>query len=238
MNEYATANTLQSLYKVLSKKQKGQVIQEIISHPLFSKSKEWLRKYIAGSYQKMDETVEEIGIASLEKVGITVDTLDIPIVEMEEVLTPILVAPIIQIEAPIPPLNSENLVIASRINAVNENAFKQIIEEYSQSYSLSKVGVGWAKFGRLCRSLPFQKVNPFIKITELDSFSTYNKTVLEIAELTDIYLQNIHSHQEFSYMSAWELFSLKARFVYDVNPFLAIQTIIIHLKTPQKHEVG
>jgi hypothetical protein len=62
--------SLQSTYQSLGKKQKGLVIQEIISNPLFNKSKEWLRKYLTGAYHRIDEKVEVFALRAVKKIGV------------------------------------------------------------------------------------------------------------------------------------------------------------------------
>lgn len=205
-------SNLQNFYKLLSKKQKGVVIQEIISHQDFNKSKEWLRKYLAGAYERVEHKVEEIGLLALKKVNIE---------------------PAIQFL--VPTVVSENIIkldeevgldlVMETLPKVSVNMFKSIYEEYNNCQSSTKVGKGWLRFGRICRK-KLDKVNPFQKITELvinDEKIVKNKS---IEELEILYNQNLYSEKDYLYITAWELFSQKSRFVYYVNPFRAIQSII------------
>jgi hypothetical protein len=201
--------SLQSTYKSLGKKQKGLVIQEIISNPLFNKSKEWLRKYLTGAYNKIDEKVEVFGLEAVKKIGVS----PLPFLPFR-----LNIESINDVEKK---SNSPPRLPSSR----SKDLFQRIYDHNFDSLSISKVGQAWLRFGRVCRK-DLHKINPFRMITELVVKAGTVKNIEVIEELKKLYHQHINSNKEYIYMAAWELFSQKARFVYCLNPFIAIQAII------------
>ena len=226
---------LQTAYQSLSKKQKGIVMESILSDANFTRSKEWLRKYINGAYDKSEESVEKIGLATILSLGIEMPS-SLPLRSSTKVIEP----PVIhQVQS-----SEREKIIQTELNPSNESisqaplpqgsvsVFDEILRKGMDSTSLSQVGQLWYQFSRACRASTFNKENPFNKMTELLS-DTDCKDLLIADELRQLYLDHLNSTKEFSFLSAWELFGLKARFNYKVNPFQIIQNIIYTTKNSQ-----
>lgn len=206
-------NLLQTTYKTLSKKQKGIVIQAIFVNQDFTKSKEWLRKYLTGTYKKQDEKVEEIGINALKKLG-----------ALPQTFSPFRLDNLSKIEGK-SSSEARTYLPKDKPKTQNFEVFQEIFNNHFNSFSNVKVGQAWFRFGRICHQ-DLSKINPFKMITHLVQTEGKRANIEVIEELKSLCDLHLNSTKEHIYMPAWELFSQKSRFVYALNPFRAIQSII------------
>lgn len=204
---------LKIAYKALSKKQKGIIIQAILSNQDFTKSKEWLRKYLSGAYNKLDEKVEEIGINALKKLG-----------ALPQTFSPFRLDDFDCIKSKSSFESKKNSPI-EKPKTQSFEVFQEIFDNHFNSFSNVKVGQAWFRFGRTCCQ-NLSKINPFKIMTHLVQNEEKRVDIEVIEELKSLYELNINSTKEHIYMPAWELFSQKSRFVYSINPFRSIQSII------------
>jgi hypothetical protein len=197
---------LKLIYKAQNKKQKGLIMQGILAHSSFKKSKEWLRKYLTGLYL-FNETVEKIGLEIVTKIGVpTPSLLPFRFDEKEAELI------------------DESIVSKPSIHPLyhrflDEN--KALFIKGYDSFSISETGLLWMKFGRNCTK-DLHKINPFELITYLSESLKTEQIDKENEELRAIYETSLTNEIYTEYLIAWEQFSLKSRYVYALNPFRAI----------------
>ena len=204
--------TLHSTYKSLNKKQKGLIIQAIMAHQDFTKSKEWLRKYLVGAYPKLDVQVEKIGLEATTKIGVSTPSL-LPF-RLDKLVKKEMSFAVVE-----QPFSLEN---------ASKSVFQRIFDDNIYSNSVSKIGKAWIRFGRI-GTKGLHKINPFKIITHLIAgLRNEDKDDFEmIDELKLLYNQHLNSTKEYLYLPAWELFSQKSRFIYFLNPFRAIKSVIL-----------
>ncbi len=197
---------LKDAYQAQNKKQKSQFLQAILTHPEFKKGKEWLRKYLAGAYPKIDDLTEKICSEILNEGSPSFPFRSIETIEVN--------------------LNViQDKSVKYTLWGVEKAYFEQIIKENIDSKSSSTTGVAWIQFGRNCTK-DLHKINPFQLITELVSDCVFEDKILITNELIELYESYIDSKNHAEYLSAWEQFSLKARFIHFLNPFRVIMFII------------
>lgn len=208
--------TLSETYAPLTKKQKGQFLEKILSNADFLKSKEWLRKYIAGAYQKIELDVEQLAASCAVDLGFTT-VVTLPVVVTE------------QLTEPLPQQPKIEEVVSEREKEMPVSEFEEILWAGLDARNSGMMGAKWIGFGRRCRMNLFTRTNPFQTAASLleNLQITYPTELRTISLLDKLYKEALQELDYIKYTDRWEEFGQVARLEHQVNPFIYLHKLIL-----------
>lgn len=209
--------TLKETYAPLTKKQKGQLLEKILSKTDFQKSKEWLRKYIAGAYQKIEPDVEQLAARCAVELGFTT-VVTLPVVDTE--LLP----------EPLPPQQPKmEEVVSEREEEMPVSEFEEILWAGLDATNSGMMGAKWIGFGRRCRMNLFARTNPFLTVASLlENLEIFYPTELRNIPLLDKLYKEAKQELDYrKYTVRWEEFGQVARLEHQINPFIYLHKLIL-----------